>query len=125
MGPATWNLTSFKGRRQQVIIIWAVAPRASAAGAIRQAGEAKYEVTDVAGQPRSLPAPGTGTGGHHCPRLLVKFWVQFARGALSVNRQGACSQLETLDSRNNGATKANLGELSAACPQLKVQVEAY
>ena len=41
MGRTTWNLTSFKGRRQQVVIRWAVAPRTSAAGAIRQAGEAK------------------------------------------------------------------------------------
>ena len=36
-------------------------------------------------------------------------------------RAGACPQLKTLDIRFNGAAKAGLGELSAACPQLKVQ----
>ena len=36
-------------------------------------------------------------------------------------RAGTCPQLRTLDIRgNSGATKADLGELSAACPQLEV-----
>ena len=36
-------------------------------------------------------------------------------------RAGACPQLEALIIYGNGATKADLGELSAACPQLKVR----
>jgi hypothetical protein len=35
-------------------------------------------------------------------------------------RAGTCPQLRTLDIRWNDATKADLGELSAACPQLEV-----
>jgi hypothetical protein len=36
-------------------------------------------------------------------------------------RAGACPQLETLNINSSGATKADLGELPAACPQLKVE----